>query len=71
MFIVGQNGTFLVRRSKNGGEESPYALTIYYGENMFHINIRAISSRQFALGKTKLHEMVRILNIIATFLIIS
>ena len=43
---------------------------IYYNENMFHINIRNISGRKFALGKSKVHEMVRTLNIITTFLVI-
>ena len=69
-FTAGHDGTFLVRRSKNGGEESPYALTIYYNENMFHINIRTISgTRKYALGKSKVHEMVISLHIRKDFLI--
>ena len=59
MSTDGRDGTFLVRRSKNGGEESPFALTIYYNDNLFHINVRAVYGRKFALGKSKVHEMVR------------
>ena len=57
-FLVGYDGTFLVRKSKNGGEESPYALTIFYNANIFHINIRSIAEGKYALGKSKANEMV-------------
>ena len=58
VLTVGHNGTFLVRRSKNGGDDSPYALTIYYEENIFHINIRYLPNGKYALGKSKLNEVV-------------
>ena len=60
-FVVGCDGTFLVRRSKNGGASSPYTLTLLYKQNMFHINIRAFSYGKFALGKSKVNEMVNTL----------
>ena len=60
---VGCNGTFLVRRSKNGGVSSPYTLTILYQQSMFHINIRAFSNGKYALGKSKSNEMVIIQDI--------
>ena len=57
-FSVGCDGTFLVRRSKNGGVYSPYTLTLLYQQNMFHINIRAFCNGKFALGKSKSNELV-------------
>jgi len=55
---VGCDGTFLLRRSKNGGVSSPYTLTLLYQQNMFHINVRAFSNGKFALGKSKVNEMM-------------
>ena len=56
---MGFDGTFVVRRSKNGGEYNPYTLTIYYNESVFHINVRYIPGGKFALGKSKPHEQVQ------------
>ena len=57
-FSVGSSGTYIIRKSRNAGQGSPFTLTIYYNEVIFHINIRLLPCGKFALGKSKVDEMV-------------
>ena len=53
-----QNGCYLVRRSKNGGETKPYTLAIIYSGQVFNLNIRKKTNSKYALGMAKADEQV-------------
>lgn len=56
---INKDGVYLVRRSKRAGESSPYTLTIYHKERIFHLNIRRRTDGLYALGMQKYKEKVR------------
>ena len=53
-----KNGTYLVRRSKNGGSQAPFTLTLYFQGSTYNLNIRHLPDNKFILGKKKSNEMV-------------
>ena len=57
---AGFNGTFLVRPSVHGGQESPYSLTLYYKGRTYNLNIRLLPDGTWVLGKKKANEVVNI-----------
>ena len=57
--LGGIDGTFIVRKSKSGGEDSPFTLTLYYQKKIYNLNIRRLMDGRYALGKRKGNEMVR------------
>lgn len=56
--LGGKNGTYLVRRSKNGGPQAPFTLTLYFQGSTYNLNIRHLPNDKFILGKKKSNEMV-------------
>lgn len=53
-----QNGCYLIRKSKKGGETKPYTLAIFYESQVFNLNIRKKPNHQYALGMAKPGEQV-------------
>ena len=53
-----QNGCYLIRRSKNGGETKPYTLAIMFSGQVFNLNIRKKTNSKYALGMAKPDEQV-------------
>lgn len=52
-----EQGMFLVRKSSRGGFECPFSLTLYFGERVFHLNVRRMPDGRYALGKEKPDEV--------------
>lgn len=57
---VFQDGSFLVRKSKRGGESNPYTLTLLYRGFIYNLHIRRRPDQKYALGSEKPDEHVRI-----------
>jgi hypothetical protein len=55
----GQDGSFVVRNSSNGGPGKPYTLTIYHQRHIYHIQIRYLPELGglFAVGSEKVNEL--------------
>ena len=51
-----KDGTYLVRRSKNGGPQAPFTLTLYFQGSTYNLNIRLLKDK-FILGKKKSNEL--------------
>lgn len=54
---VGQDGTFLVRKSKQGGDTQPYTLVVLYLGHVYNLKMRLRSDGQVALGEEKADEL--------------
>jgi hypothetical protein len=54
----GQDGAFVVRTSQNGGARNPYALTLLYSNNPYHLHIRKRADNKFAIGNEKPDEII-------------
>ncbi|XP_064465905.1 lymphocyte cytosolic protein 2-like isoform X2 [Ornithodoros turicata] len=48
-----EDGAYLVRVSKRGGDNNPYTLSIFYKDRIFHLNIRRRNDNTYALGTEK------------------
>ncbi len=55
---IGRDGVYLVRRSKRAGLSSPFTLTLYHNERIFHLNVRHRTDGLYALGMEKYKEKV-------------
>lgn len=53
---IGRDGVYLVRRSKRAGLSSPFTLTLYHNERIFHLNVRHRTDGLYALGMEKYKE---------------
>ncbi|KAJ6222176.1 hypothetical protein RDWZM_000721 [Blomia tropicalis] len=53
---MGEDGVYLVRKSRRAGASNPYTLTLYHSKKVFHLNVRKRSDGLFALGKEKYKE---------------
>jgi hypothetical protein len=56
-FLI-QDGTFLVRKSKQGGDTQPYTLAVLYEGHVYNLKMRVRPDGQVALGEEKPDELV-------------
>ncbi|XP_052771898.1 B-cell linker protein-like isoform X5 [Mya arenaria] len=54
---IGQDGTFLVRKSKQGGDKQPYTLVVLYQSHVYNLKVRVRDDNQVALGEWKDDEL--------------
>ncbi|EFX61282.1 hypothetical protein DAPPUDRAFT_274226, partial [Daphnia pulex] len=54
--LLMEDGTFLIRPSKHGGDNAFFTLSLQYHHSVFHILIRKISDGKLALGSEKEEE---------------
>ncbi|KAL4232310.1 hypothetical protein ACF0H5_009881 [Mactra antiquata] len=54
---IGQDGTFLVRKSKQGGDTQPYTLVVLYLGHVYNLKMRVRNDGQVALGESKADEL--------------
>ncbi|XP_053407693.1 cell surface glycoprotein 1-like isoform X2 [Mercenaria mercenaria] len=57
LMSLGQDGTFLVRKSKQGGDTQPYTLAVLYEGHVYNLKMRNRSDGQVALGEEKPDEL--------------
>lgn len=58
LLLFVQDGTFLVRKSKQGGDTQPYTLAVLYQGHVYNLKMRNRSDGQVALGEEKHDELV-------------
>ncbi|WAR21804.1 BLNK-like protein [Mya arenaria] len=51
------DGTFLVRKSKQGGDKQPYTLVVLYQSHVYNLKVRVRDDNQVALGEWKDDEL--------------
>ena len=54
-----QNGSFVVRSSRQAGPNKPFVMTILCRNELFHVPIRRRSDSCYAVGEDKPDELVR------------
>jgi hypothetical protein len=58
VYTAVEDGTFLIRPSKHGGDNAFFTLSLQYHHCVFHILIRKRSDGKLALGSEKEEENV-------------
>jgi len=53
-----QNGSFIVRNSRQAGPNKPYVITILCNRKIFHVPIRRTVDSDYAVGEEKEGELV-------------
>ena len=56
--IIAQDGSFVVRQSRHGGNANPFALTVVSRGLVYNLLIRLKPNRKYALGSEKPDEHV-------------
>lgn len=57
LYSIGQDGTFLVRKSTKGGDNQPYTLVVLYEGHVYNLKMRRRKDGQIALGEEKPDEL--------------
>ena len=58
VFILFQNGAYLLRKSIKGGNKQPYTLMVIKENHVYNLKIRERNDKRVALGEEKPDEMV-------------
>ena len=58
VFILFQNGAYLLRKSTKGGDKQPYTLMVIYKNHVYNLKIRERDDKRVALGEVNPDEMV-------------
>lgn len=54
---IGQDGSFMVRKSQRGGDNQPYTLVVLYRGHVYNLKIRKRPDTKVALGEVKPDEL--------------